>query len=261
VAIIQEFIEVGRPNRPGTAISPRFVTVHNTSNTSPGADAKAHSRFVRNTGYYMVGTKKNWVSWHFTVDDNVAIQHLPISEKGWHAGAGNAESIGVEICMNAGIDQQKAFDNAALLIGSLLRDLGLETASAVRTHQSWTGKSCPTLLLKSTDWNAFIQSIELARNAESDQPVVAQSELDATKAAPEAQSDAPAEEFDIDHDALLQSSEYRSATDCPIGCCGAEAFARAQGVAPVLVTTPSASVEAGLRRPISGPDALPAQLP
>ncbi len=28
------------------------------------------------------------ISWHFTVDDSVVYQHLPLDENGWHAGDG-----------------------------------------------------------------------------------------------------------------------------------------------------------------------------
>ena len=47
-------------------------------------------------------------SWHYTVDDIKVIKQLPINEKGWHAGKGNSSSIGIEICMHEGIDQEQA---------------------------------------------------------------------------------------------------------------------------------------------------------
>ena len=115
-SILQEFITAGRPNRPGTAIQPTSITMHNTSNTSPGADAKAHSRFVRETGYYMHKGKKNWVSWHYTVDDKMAIQHLPNTEMGWHAGPANGSSIGIEVCMHQGISSTATLPTAAQLL-------------------------------------------------------------------------------------------------------------------------------------------------
>jgi N-acetylmuramoyl-L-alanine amidase CwlA len=153
-----ELISPGRQNRRGVPLTPVFVTIHNTSNVQPGANAAAHSRFVRNTGFYTLPSgKKNWVSWHFTVDDKQAIQHLPTDERGIHAGAGNGKSLAIEVCMHRGIDQVKANDRAALLTAALLHDLKL-TSSAVRTHKSWTGKDCPALLLK--DWNGFIAKVD-----------------------------------------------------------------------------------------------------
>lgn len=92
-----ELIPEGRPNRPGTPLKASKLTVHNTSNTAKGADAKKHSKWVRETGYYTLPNgKKNWVSWHFTVDDVRVIKHLPIGEKGWHSGHGNSTSLGIE---------------------------------------------------------------------------------------------------------------------------------------------------------------------
>ena len=89
--ISQDFILAGRKNRPGTRIEPTFLTIHNTDNTSKGADATAHASFVKNTGHYVLKSgKKNWVSWHFTVDDRRIVQHLPLDELGYHAGAGNS---------------------------------------------------------------------------------------------------------------------------------------------------------------------------
>lgn len=156
--VLQEFIAVGRPNRPGRAIQPTSITMHNTSNTSPGADARAHSRFVRNTGHYVLPSgRKNWVSWHYTVDDNVAIQHLPNTEMGWHAGPANGSSIGIEVCMHQGIDRDLADRRAAALVARLLRDLGL-TRNDIRTHKDWTGKNCPTLLLP--QWQAFLALVD-----------------------------------------------------------------------------------------------------
>jgi N-acetylmuramoyl-L-alanine amidase CwlA len=156
--LIEELIAAGRPNRPGQRIAPRSVTIHNTSNTGSRADAKAHSRFVRNTGFYTLPSgKKNFVSWHYTVDDACAIKHLPINERAFHAGAANGVSIGIEICMHREIDQAAADARAARLVAVLLHDLKLPL-SAIRTHKSWTGKACPVLLLPR--WQAFLDRVQ-----------------------------------------------------------------------------------------------------
>lgn len=169
-----EMIPNGRPNRPGTPISIKKITVHNTSNTNRGADAKAHSNWARKTGYYELNGRKEYVSWHYTVDDKVTIKQLPISEKGWHAGRGNSSSIGIEICMNDGIDQEKAFDRASRLIAILLYDLELSIEDVV-THQYWTGKRCPILLLDTQDWKIFqdkiIKYLEGMKEHNSDEDV------------------------------------------------------------------------------------------
>lgn len=141
------FIGEDRPNRPGTPIRPRFITIHNTANPHPGADAEAHARFVRERGFYRLASgRKRHVSWHFTVDDRRVIKHLPISERAIHAGPGNATSIGIEICMHEGIDQPAADLRAERLAAVLMHDLGLGP-EAVVPHAHWTGKRCPLLLL------------------------------------------------------------------------------------------------------------------
>ncbi len=53
----------------------------------------------------MLNDKQHWVSWHYSADDNRVIKHLPLDEKAFHAVNGNGQSIGIEVCMNQGIDQ------------------------------------------------------------------------------------------------------------------------------------------------------------
>lgn len=111
----ENILPAGRQNRPGILMVPRFITIHNTDNSNAGADARAHGRFLINTGHYMLKGNKHWVSWHYSVDDIRVVKHLPGNEKAFHAVAGNGQSIGIEVCMNQGIDQAKAFLNAARL--------------------------------------------------------------------------------------------------------------------------------------------------
>lgn len=155
-----ELIPEGKSNRPGTSINPSKITIHNTSNDSPGADANAHSRFVREKGYYILKGKKHSVSWHYTVDDRLAIRHLPNNEKSFHAGtSGNKSSIAIEICMHTGINQEAANNRAARLSAFLLHEHDLSIDDLV-THQSWTGKKCPVLLVESNTWSAFKKMVE-----------------------------------------------------------------------------------------------------
>ncbi|MEB8706802.1 N-acetylmuramoyl-L-alanine amidase, partial [Bacillus cereus] len=99
-------IPKGNRNRPAYSMNPRYITIHTTANQNAGTDARAHARYVNNGG----GSSS--VSWHFTVDDNRIVQHLPLNENGWHAGdgngAGNRSSIGIEICENRDGNFEKA---------------------------------------------------------------------------------------------------------------------------------------------------------
>jgi len=159
--IIKDFIGKGRPNRIGKIINVKYITVHNTSNTAPGAGALTHSKFVRLKGYNrIVNGEKKWVSWHFTVDDKHVIQQLPLNEHAIHAGAkANNTSIGIEVCMNEGINQDKADKKAALLIAILCKKLKIDFSNIVN-HKQWTGKNCPVLLLQK--WNEFKKEIQMS---------------------------------------------------------------------------------------------------
>ncbi|WP_064198430.1 MULTISPECIES: N-acetylmuramoyl-L-alanine amidase family protein [Emticicia] len=147
--LAEDLIAIGRRNRPETPLAPTFITIHNTDNPSAGADALAHARFLKMTGYYIHprgSGNKVWVSWHYTVDDFRIIKHIPISELAFHAKSGNSKSIGIEICMNAGINQNAANLRAARLVAALMFDLGIGIDKVV-PHNKWTGKQCPSLLM------------------------------------------------------------------------------------------------------------------
>ena len=152
--IIQDFIPIGGKNRPGYQMSPEYITIHNTANADKGANAEMHARYVKNPA--------TAVSWHYTVDDGETIyQHLPTNESGFHAGdgagMGNRKSIGIEICENIGIDQDKANDNAVWLIQKLMKEHNISIANVV-PHQKWSGKDCPHKLLPI--WDSFITKIK-----------------------------------------------------------------------------------------------------
>ncbi|WP_426553965.1 N-acetylmuramoyl-L-alanine amidase [Bacillus velezensis] len=149
VKITKDFIPVGHHNRPGYAMDPAYITVHNTANTARGANAAMHARYEKNP--------ETPTSWHFTVDEKEIYQHLPLNENGWHAGdgnrgTGNRKSIGIEICENSDGDFEKAVSNAQWLIKKLMKEQGISLANVV-PHQHWSGKYCPHKLLDR--WDSF----------------------------------------------------------------------------------------------------------
>jgi hypothetical protein len=157
VGIVQDFIPYGRRNRPGYKLDPRYITIHDTANTQAGADARAHANYVKTAPDLLAG-------WHFTVDDRVIYQHLPLNENGWHAGdgtdgAGNRQSIGIEICENRDGDRPGAEANAAWLTAKLLRDFGLDP-DRVKQHYHWSGKNCPRVLRGRVEgWTGFLAAV------------------------------------------------------------------------------------------------------
>ena len=82
--------------RPGVAMEPKYITIHETANYTTNANALAHARLQ----YH--GNSRQ-ASWHFTVDDGETIyQSIPTNEVAYHAGdssgPGNTQSIGIELC-------------------------------------------------------------------------------------------------------------------------------------------------------------------
>lgn len=156
VQVVQDLIRPGRKNRPGFFMEPKFLTVHDTGNAKKGADAKAHAKYLHGDSAANIPA-----SWHFTVDDRVIVQHLPLNENGWHAGdgregPGNRQSIGIEICENADCDRARAEKNAQELIANLLKQFNLPL-DAVVPHKRWNGKNCPHLILPR--WDEFVSGI------------------------------------------------------------------------------------------------------
>lgn len=164
--LIQDLIPESNSNRPQTALNPSYITIHETANKSIGANAEMHAIYVKGTD-----AQTREVSWHITIDDHQAIQHLPFNEIGWHAGReGNHQSIGVEICVNQDGDFTQARSNAITVVQQIMRELAISIDFVV-THQKWTGKSCPANLLKA--WDQFKQDLQTGVSGPS-QPVEGQ---------------------------------------------------------------------------------------
>ncbi|WP_020177549.1 N-acetylmuramoyl-L-alanine amidase [Methylopila sp. M107] len=157
LAIIQDFIPITNSNRPRTPRTPTAITIHNTDNANVGAGAAAHAKYVKGAD-----AVKREVSWHYTVDDEAVYQSLPDEEVGWHAAssAGNAVSIGVEICMNADMKKEAAYAKAALLTAALAKKHGVDVATGVVQHNHWSGKNCPRVLrAEANGWKNFLAEV------------------------------------------------------------------------------------------------------
>lgn len=156
IAIQQNIIPAGRRNRPGGSNPDTYITIHETGNSSAGADAAAHGKYLASTT-----GEASLTSWHYTVDDHAIVQHLPDNETAYHAGdgadgPGNVASIGIEICVNADGDFAKAKENAAALVRLLMSEYFIPLANVVQ-HNRWNGKNCPATIRSTPGaWEAFL---------------------------------------------------------------------------------------------------------
>ncbi len=146
--IIQDLIPKGRINRPGTANSCKYITIHDTGNKSVGADAAAHAKYLK-------GLKKK-TSWHYTVDDKCIYQHLPEREKSYHTSdkEANENSIAIELCVNSDGNFVKTVENVVDLIRELTKKMNIPLEN-IRRHKDWTGKNCPASFTEDA-WKAFL---------------------------------------------------------------------------------------------------------
>jgi len=133
------------------------VTIHETSNWSSGATAAMHAQYLR-------GSAQNLeVSWHYSVDSTSAYQSIPENEKAWHAGdtgmgTGNAHTIAIEICDNAGGNFDQAMGNAEWLAADILYRHGVYSVSKhLFQHHDFSsfGKNCPITIRDTGRWPEF----------------------------------------------------------------------------------------------------------
>ena len=173
LAIQEDIISDWRRNRPGRDTNPgAYITIHETGNAAKGADAAAHGAYLDSDA-----GERDMVSWHYTVDDHAIVQNLPDAETAYHAGdgksgPGNATSIGVEICVNAGGDFEAAKANAAALVRLLMEEHGIHIDHVVQ-HNHWNGKDCPyTIRHTAGAWEAFLALCGGESAAETDRKTV-----------------------------------------------------------------------------------------
>lgn len=159
--LIPCFIGKGRGNRPGLPLSPTWITIHETANQNPDADAKAHCAYIRSDE-----AADRPASWHVTVDDTSAYQHLPFDEAAWHAGdghggMGNRNSLAVELCVNkpAGSEDWERVKHAAAALARDWMDTFDISIDRVVPHNRWRDTSCPARL-SAGEWDEFIALIQ-----------------------------------------------------------------------------------------------------
>jgi N-acetylmuramoyl-L-alanine amidase len=118
-------------------MTPEYITIHNTDNDATAINEIAF--MTRNTAA---------TSFHVAIDDKHAVQAIPFTRNGWHAGdgegAGNRKSIGIEICYSESGGQKyvEAEANAIEYIARLLKQYGWGM-DRVKWHRDWSGKKCP----------------------------------------------------------------------------------------------------------------------
>lgn len=138
--------------RKGAAI--KYLVIHDTGNASKGADAMSHYR-------YFNGGNRN-ASAHYFVDDKQVVQLVGDSLSAWHVGDGrgrygitNANSLGIEMCINADGDYAKMYYHTVELAKNIMRKFNIPIERVVR-HYDASRKSCPNHM-RNSNWQAWAQ--------------------------------------------------------------------------------------------------------
>ena len=156
-------------------MTPKYITIHSTQNYTGDAynHALALKRGALRATKRVGGNRIGFLTWHFTVQDNIAIQHLPCREQGEHAdfdSVGNNYSIGIEMCEHRGNNIPVTIDKTARLAAYLCYTYGI-SPSAVVPHYHWPRygtsplhKDCPHFLMDNgkpgRTWNWFLSRVK-----------------------------------------------------------------------------------------------------
>lgn len=141
--------------------NPQYIVVHNTDNFAKGADACAHAKAQYNGNLS--------TSVHYYTDDGDTVYQTASHDRGcWHVGVNyggklfgtvnNKNSIGVEMCVQAGYDFQKAFDNTVKFVCQLMIETGIPAERVVQ-HYDVCAKNCPSQIRAKGLWEEFKRQI------------------------------------------------------------------------------------------------------
>jgi N-acetylmuramoyl-L-alanine amidase len=173
VNLQKDYIPSGRHARKyKRKMTPRYITIHSTQNYSKGADAWRHSEALKNgklRAYKRKGGNRiGYLVWHYSIDEDRVVQHLPDNEQGEHAdfdGPGNNYSLGLEMCENRGNSRSETLERTAKLTAYLMKRHRISIRNVVphyhwpRVGNSRPHKNCPHFLLDDgrpgAKWRAF----------------------------------------------------------------------------------------------------------
>lgn len=124
----------------GANFTPTEITYHQTSNNAPA---------INERNYLNNRTDNVYIGFHIVVDNQTAIECLPLNVQTWHAGdgygSGNMKSIGVAMAYSTSSDlslRNAAIENGAKVIANLMKTYNIPLTK-VFPHQARSGKHCP----------------------------------------------------------------------------------------------------------------------
>lgn len=139
-----------------------YIIVHQTGNTDKGANSQAHAN-IQSRG------NERQASWQYQVDDIQIIQSFRDNQKCMHgsdgaSGIGNAQGIGIELCVNSDADYDKVLENGAWLVRHLMLKHSIPISHVLQHHDvAPDHKNCPQQIRSGkngTTWNDFLNMVQ-----------------------------------------------------------------------------------------------------
>lgn len=152
-------------NRVSRSSTIRYIVIHDTGNKAKGANADAHFN------YFNGGNRSS--SADFFVDDKKILQVNDYTKYyTWHVGDGkgkygitNANSVGIEICVNSDGNYDAAYLKAVELTKYLMGVLCIDDSHVVR-HYDASRKNCPASMSEN-DWALWEKFKRLIKEEET----------------------------------------------------------------------------------------------
>lgn len=158
IKINEKLIEHNFSSRNGEKI--KYLVIHDTDNTSVGANADAH--------YHFFNSEDRYASAHYFVDDTQILRTVKDSDSSFHCGDGhgkygitNENSIGIEMCVNSDGDYEKMYNNTLKLTKYQMDKYDISLECVVR-HYDASKKICPFSMSHNNweKWEKFKEDIE-----------------------------------------------------------------------------------------------------
>ena len=98
----------------------------------------------------------------FIVDDTYIINCKPLNEVTWAQGVnwGNVQGWATEFAYGGSVNYEKALRNVTCLHAALIYAKGWDVNKALKPHQFFTGKYCPSIVFDKGDWNRVVSMVK-----------------------------------------------------------------------------------------------------
>ena len=156
----------------------KYIMIHQTANTSKGANAYMHAKLQAN------GNSRQ-ASWHYQVDADNIYQSFPDTAQAWHAGNRyyNQNSIGIELTVNSDGNYIGTVEHGAELVKYLMDKHNVPISNVIR-HKDASGKYCPRELLDGKNGITWAKFKQMVQGASTPKPAPSKPSKPATPSKP-----------------------------------------------------------------------------